>query len=217
MLKNLSASALALTLALSTPLAKAQDSSPALGTNGQYGVEVGLSTLGLTLAPTYAINDNITLRGLATFGSLSGDYDLDGNSVSSSISTQSFAVLADYYPTGTGFRLSGGLTSGGYQVTSDVNSITFDGTTFNAPLAITVKEKSAVAPTLSLGFNGNIGRVGFSADLGARVNTLEFSSTGQSALANEADYNNEVARINQEFEDTIRFLPYISFGATFRF
>ena len=98
---------------------------------------------------------NLTVEGI--------DYDV-------SASTGGVGVLGDYYPTGGGLRVSGGLfksnigSSGRATGTVDVGSGTYAG----VDLRTEVETERSIAPMVAVGYDGQIGAGwGLSADLGA--------------------------------------------------
>ena len=113
----------------------------------ELGFEVGFSLLGLQIAPKYDLSSlapGLHVRAPLTFGSLSySETDDNGTTIKGDFDTGSFSVLADYYPFWRGwFRLSGGLISGGYDLTTTTDQITDDsGNTVNADFSVKLAEK----------------------------------------------------------------------------
>ena len=91
--------------------------------------EVGLSTLGLYAAPVYEMNENIDMRVPLYFGSQNYKSTEGGATIDGKVISESVGVMLDYYPSGSGFRISGGLTTGGYKFDASTASLEFDGTT----------------------------------------------------------------------------------------
>ncbi len=197
-------------------------SSAQLGGNFEFGedvsIEIGVSALGIQLSPETRISDKARVRGLFSFGDLSADETVDGNSFSASISTQSFGAMLDYYPTGDNFRVSAGLISGGYEMTGSVDELTFDDTTYEEEFSLTLQERDTIAPVLGIGFANKSSRVAVFVEGGLRFNTFELTTTGQNALseADRATYEADLAEVNDDLEDA-GFLPFFALGASVSF
>ena len=91
--------------------------------------EAGLSTLALYAAPVYGINENIDIRLPLYFGSQNYKSTEGGTTIDRKVTSESVGVMLDYYPSGSGFCISGGLTAGGYNFDASTASLEFDGTT----------------------------------------------------------------------------------------
>ncbi len=199
-----------------SPLSTAQ-----LGGNFEFGedisIEVGVSALGLQVSPETRISDNARVRGLFTFGDVSETESVDGNSFSASISTESFGAMLDYYPSGDNFRISAGLVSGGYEITGNVDELTFDGTTYETDFSLTLQERDSIAPVLGLGYVRKSSQVSFFVEGGLRFNTLELTTTGQDALsaADRTAYEADLAEVNDDLDGD--FLPFFTLGASVSF
>jgi hypothetical protein len=163
--------ALAISIGLSAGPILAQDA-------GSYRVEAGVSTLGLYLAPTYQINDNWTVRAPLYLGQIKGEYEFEGNTVDGKAGVTNGTLMADYRPWANAIRLSGGLGVGGYQTSGMVTNIELDGVTYAGSSSFAVKQKSLIAPVVSIGVAKEF-RNGLTifADVGARVATYEASVT----------------------------------------
>lgn len=78
-----------------------------------FGVEAGLSTLGLYIAPKAEIAPQWQIRAPIYLGRISDSFDLDGNDINGRLTSNSIALMGDYALGGAGFRLSGGVSYGG--------------------------------------------------------------------------------------------------------
>ncbi len=187
--------------------------------SGDVGFEIGLSSNGLSIAPTYDfshIAPGLHARLPLTFGSLSyKDTDDSGNTIEGTFDTDTVGLFADYYPTGGGFRVSAGLVSGGYDLTASVNDITDEaGNTVAGPFSISLSEEDSIAPALTLGFSSTNPQFGGFIDFGARFNALEVSVGGTSGLSSsdQATIDNYINETNEDLSDALGFMPMISFG-----
>lgn len=185
-------------------------------------VGAGVSTLGIFVEPSMPVAPNIEARLPVYLGSYSDTFtDDDNNDFSVDAQVTAAHVMADYYLGSFGFRLSGGLSLGGYKLDADATTptITFDGTNYTGDFDFTVEQSNNVAPVLAIGIQREIAaNFGFTAEIGARITTLEVSATGQEVLStnNRDDFNADIAEINSDLED-IPAIPFISLGVTYRF
>ena len=60
--------------------------------------------------------------------------------------------MLDYYPSGSGFRISGGLTVGGYNFDASTASLEFDGTTYTSDFDLNIKQDKNIVPVIALGY-----------------------------------------------------------------
>ena len=59
--------------------------------------------------------------------------------------------MLDYYPSGSGFRISGGLIAGGYNFDASTASLEFDGTTSTSDFDLNIKQDNNIFPVIALG------------------------------------------------------------------
>lgn len=185
----------------------------------KYGLEAGISTLGLFVAPDVRVNEQLRVRTPLYFGGTSDVFDLDGNDVDGSVSVESLTVLADYYVGRAGLRVSGGLSFGGYRLNGDLTNPTLDGRTYNGNFNANIEQDRDIAPVIALGYQRSFGDSwGLMAEIGARVTSMTLSTTGQENLsvADRTDFNAEISDANDDLNE-LGIIPYISLGATFRF
>ena len=194
--------------------AQGQDATSARFVSTLTDMELGLGSLGLHVAPSFDLSEGLQIRPILTLGNFSTRQAVDDTHMDGELETHSLGLFVDYYPTGTGLRVSAGLTTGGYAFTSRVTSVTFEGTTYTGNLGFTLEEKNALAPSLSIGAKGGRGRVSGFFDVGVRLNTLVLSATGAETLSNQADFEEDVARINRDLDEDGPFLPSLAFGVS---
>lgn len=203
-------------IALLASTASAQDS------NLRFGL--GVSSMGGTLEGAYRFNQNWAVRGLIAGGiSANGTQSIDGVNYATSGQLGGFALLADYYTGGSGFRVSGGAFvsntnfSGSTTATNanpiEVGSFTANsGETVSAEIEFTRK----VSPMLTVGYDWNIGRTfTLSGEIGAiGMGGLNVSVDAPAIAANEVAA--EVNNINDELS-AFGVYPYVAITGTFRF
>ena len=187
----------------------------------------GLSILGATIEGTYQIEPDARIRGMFIGGISYSDSELDddGNTYAIDAEISAAALLVDFYPHGSGWRISGGvlfnvsdieaLGTGGPSEPFELNGTTYDG----GSVAAEVSFVNQVAPMVTTGYDyplnenwvlsGEIGAIytgGLNIDVTANRNAL------QAEIDNDADYED----IRSDARD-LTLLPYISVSVGFRF
>lgn len=211
--RKLGLATLASCLALTAGMAQAQD------LRSPFGFEAGVSTLGAFVAPKYSLSDKVTLRAPIYFGGYEGSFDDEGTTVEGEVSLLSFALVADYQPWANGLRLSGGVVSGGYEITSSSQtSVTLDGNDYNGSFDATFQQENKIAPVLSVGYAKTFGNgLTLSADVGAKIGKYDLTVTSSTDLgADQAAFDEDLAEVNREL-DQITATPFLSIGLGYRF
>jgi hypothetical protein len=184
-----------------------------------FGVEAGLSTLGFYIAPKADVAPQWQIRTPIYLGRISGTFDADGNDVRGRLTSNSAAVMADYKLGGAGFRLSGGVSYGGYKLTGSATTLTLEGNDYTGDFRATIKQKQEFAPVLAIGFARDLGsNWGLVAELGARITSFEVTTSGQDALApaDRAQFDADLAQVNSDLSD-IKVLPFLTLGVSYKF
>lgn len=207
----------------STPLlvfAMSAAATPALAEGTlDYSVETGLSTLGLFVAPTTAVGQNFNIRAPLYFGSFTGDVDYEGNTGAGELDVTSLHIMGDYHIGDSGFRLSGGVSIGGYNGTATYVNPTLDGTTYTTTITADFEQDNNVTPVAALGYTFMVNdRWGISAEAGVRVTSMDVTTTGQEnlGLLEQTEFNQDIQEINDDLDD-IPVIPFISLGAVIKF
>lgn len=189
---------------------------------GQTSVGVGLSTVGPKLELGYMYNTNIAFRGfLGVNMSQSTTETSDGVTYDVSGNLGGAGVLVDYYPTGSGFRLSGGLFSSNTSVSmnSTITAATdIGGTSYNAgTIDGKLEFNRKVSPMLAVGYDWQIGpKWSIAAELGAIANNGYKASAVAGGGIAQADLDREMQNVENDLNKT-KVFPYISVMATYRF
>jgi hypothetical protein len=182
--------------------------------------EAGLSTLGLYAAPVYEMNENIDIRVPLYFGSQNYKSTEVGTTIDGKVTSESVGVMLDYYPSGSGFRISGGLTAGGYNFDASTASLEFDGTTYTSDFDLNIKQDKNIVPVIALGYTRPVGQSGWQilAEAGARFTHLTATVSGQNALAaaDKDAFESDFDEFNNELSIN-KFIPFITIGASFSF
>lgn len=211
---RLGAAAIALALAAAPVVAREFRFEPE-----KAGVEMGLSTLGTYVAPTYALNSRVSLRAPFHFGDYEGEDSYDGNDLSYKFDLASSAIFVDYKPFEGKFRISAGLGFGGYEAGTTVTDPTLDGTTFPGTYDFKLEQKSDVTPMLAMGYVQPLGkRLSLVGELGGKITTYRVG-TDLDAISDpllRAEMAEEIAEINRDLKD-INVTPFATLGVAFRF
>ena len=67
------------------------------------------------------------------------------------VTSESVGVMLVYYPSGSGFRISGGLTAGGYNFDASTASLEFEGTTYTSDFELNIKQDNNIVPVIAPG------------------------------------------------------------------
>lgn len=182
--------------------------------------EVGLSTLGLYAAPVYEMNENIDMRVPLYFGSQNYKSTEGGATIDGKVTSESVGIMLDYFPSGSGFRISGGLTAGGYKFDASTDSLEFDGTTYTSDFDLNIKQDKNILPVIALGYTRPVGQSGWQimAEAGARFTHLTATLSGQNALAaaDQDAFETDFDEFNDELSKN-KFIPFITIGESFSF
>lgn len=194
--------------------------TPSLAEEGRkFGIETGLSTLGIYVAPTATHRDSLSFRVPIYLASVSRDFKYDGNDVSGDFTTNSIALMADYALGESGFRVSGGLAIGGYALEATISDPVLNERPYDGTFTATLEQANKVAPVISVGYTRKLGkRIGFMTEFGARISDMELSTTGQELLseADRLDFEEDIAEINSDLGG-LGFIPFITIGVTYTF
>jgi len=128
--------------------------------------------------------------------------------------------MFDYYPSGSGFRISSGLTSGGYNFNASTASLELDGTTYTRDFDLNIKQDKNIVPVIALGYTRPVGQSGWQilAEAGTRFTQLTATVSWQNAFAAayktvfEADFDDFNAELAKN-----KFILFITIGASFSF
>jgi hypothetical protein len=201
---------LALTLAL-----------PLAATAGDSGAVYGqVSTNGLGLGYATSVRDDWAVRGqFNSFKtSFSGDVgDFGANSkLTADINLQSIQLLADWYPTATGFRVSGGVIVNNNKVTiTGTGKVNNKDATVNGEL----KMSDSLSPYLGLGYSTrpkDAKGLGLNVDLGVLFQSPKVSLTANGTGLTQADIDTQLKTM-QDAADKLKIFPVLGLGVSYAF
>jgi hypothetical protein len=202
---------LAVTLSLSPLAATAGDSGAFYGQVGTNGLGVGYAA---------SVNNDWAVRGQfnaykMSFSGDVGDFGVNAN-LTADIKLQSFLLLADWYPTASGLRLSGGGVV-------NSNKVTLAGTGQVAGKVATVKGElkmsDSLSPYLGVGYANRPKEakgLGFNVDLGVMFQSPKTSLTATGSGITQADIDTQLQKM-QAAADKLKWLPVLGFGVSYGF
>lgn len=171
-------------------------------------IGAGLTSFGPVIEGSYAINDRFDARAQIIGGLSYSDadtVDLAGESylIDGTATLGGLALLGDFYPTASGWRVSGGL----FVSNTDLVA-TFTGPeTFDGEVVFT----NEIAPMIATGYKYDFTENwSLSGDLGLIISGIEVK-TGST----DPDVVAEVASINDDLSD-LPVLPYLSLTVGYR-
>lgn len=196
---------------------------------GQFAVSGKIGTLGLGAEVTAGIAPSINARlGISGF-SYSYAGTTDDIEYDYQLTLLSISGLVDWHPSGSGFRISGGLVLNQNEVTMEAEpsiSYTIGDTTYALSDVGTLEgtiDLNDAAPYLGLGWGDAVGarRWGFAVDLGVVFQgtpSLDLSANG--SLASEPTFMEDLEREEQDLQDDVdafKYYPVIAVGVSYRF
>lgn len=196
-------------------------------TTGDAAVGGGVSVFGPILETSYHIERNSRLRGIF-MGGLTYDTvetDNDGNSYDVDLELAAAAVLFDYYPDQSGWRVSGGVlidltdftatARGGDGSAFNINNAVFPGGNVMAEAHFA----NELSPMVTAGYDVDLGNSWIvSGELGAiYTGGLETDFTANTAALQGAIDNDEDFQAYRRDLEAVQVLPYVSVAVSFRF
>ncbi|MCW2396139.1 MULTISPECIES: hypothetical protein [unclassified Sphingobium] len=214
-------------LALSTATLLAV--SPAFAEDARYSVGVTAGTLGAGPEVGMRINDTFGVRASASFFDFSHDIDVNDLTYEGKLKLESYGAVADVYPFGGGFRLSGGFRIAKNRVSATATPtepVTIGDVTYTpseiGTLSGTIRAKD-FAPLLTVGYAGGLRRgIKFGVDAGAmfqgtpRVDALR--ATG--SLATNAAFQEQLLKEQADVNDEVnkyKVYPVLQFSLFYAF
>jgi len=201
----------------------------------QVGVTGSLGTTGIGAHVSVPLMPQLNAR----FGINALRYNYEGSTsdldYDFKLKLRTFDALLDYFPQGTGFRLTGGIVFNGNKIDAvgrptPGGTYTLNGRTYPAALAGTLDGRidfRNVAPYLGIGWDNAGAREkgwSFSSDLGVmlqgspRTSLTNIGCTAPAPVCAQlaADVAAENLRLNDEADD-FKAYPVLRFGARYRF
>ena len=193
--------------------------------NQNSSVSFGFSTFGARLEGAYRFLPDWRMRGAITGSNYLVSETYNGTEFNVDAGFNSLSVLADYYPTSSGWRLSGGIlvnNSSGHAIAtaSNTNKIEINGEKYTSgTVTVDAKFHIKVSPVVTTGYDYRFAKNWtLSGETGAvYTGGIDLKSTGgtadlQTAIDGSADFKNAKKKAS---EKTI--YPYISVSLSFSF
>lgn len=198
-------------------------------TVGETTVSTGVSTLGINIELAYQSNPSYRVRGaLMRFPDVDAfddSFDNGGTTYAYDAAIGGIAAFVDYYPSGAGWRVSGGLVlsqtefNGTAELTAGNIFTLDDGTVIDTGIAVleTTFEQQ-LAPIATVGYDYSYENWVFGAELGAiYIGGLDLDASSTNARL-QAEINDDADIISaREDGADVQFLPYVSFTIGTRF
>jgi hypothetical protein len=194
-------------------------------------------TNGIGLDYDVGLNRYLSVRVGYTGGSYNVDVDTSDAKYSGSIKPSMGEALLDWYPSGGGFHLTGGATSGNTRI--DVTGVpgpqgfTINGHTYTSADVSSVngyaKYSNSVAPYIGLGWGKSVGtheHLHFLFDIGAiyagKPKVTLNAVCGPAASVYEcafvqSDIQSERAKLQQDANNDAQWYPVVGLGLAYRF
>ena len=194
---------------------------------GDMSVGLGVSTFGGNLEASYTINEQFRVRGALMGGFSYEETESDPGEAAFEIDANlgGLAILADYYPTQSGWRVSGGLLFSNtefsaYAEASGSEPIDIDGTEYTSGSVTTKAEFSnKVSPMLTTGYDLHFAdNWTFSSEIGAvLIGGVDLSATAGGGIdQSEIDDSEDYQEARDDAGD-LKVYPYLSLGLAYRF
>lgn len=186
-------------------------------------------SLGIGPEVAYRFNSHAGLRGNAGFYSYSHNDDLDDLNYDADLKLESYGLMADWYPTGGGFRISAGVRSNDNHVElfgTPTTSVQIGNTTYTPAQVGTLTgtiETNSLAPALTLGYGGSF-RNGFTLgfELGVMfqgsptVENLKATGLLASNTTFQTNLRQEELNVESDAKD-FRYWPILQLHFLYRF
>jgi hypothetical protein len=195
---------------------------PAAAFAGDMGtVYTQLSTNGLGLGYAASVSEDFAVRGQInalpkqTFTGDVGDFGA-GNTMTVELNWNSAQLVGDWYPTSSGFRMSGGVVFNSSKLTLAGN-----GNVNNKPATVNaeIKMSEGIAPYAGIGYSTkpkDAKGFGFVFDLGVMFQNPKSTLTATGAGVTQADIDAQNKKV-QDAIDNLKVFPVFGIGLSYSF
>ena len=196
-------------------------------------VYVGAGLLGVQVGYAHAVTPSLNLRGdFLTLGNRDKTFNESGTAYQGKINWSRKALLADWFPMGSGFRFTAGATfndvkfdlfANGAGKIVDINGRKLS-LSANDSLNIQIKLPNTT-PYVGIGFGHKPGSKGwgFHSDFGASLGKFQVTETRTGGLVNggsmgvtQTDVDKELAEV-REGVAKLKLLPQLTLGVSYHF
>jgi hypothetical protein len=191
---------------------------------GESGtVYTQLSTNGLGLGYATSVNDDFAVRGQVNYlkQSFSGNVGDFGSAATLAvdINLSSVQLVADWYPTASGFRLTGGGVINNNKITVAGTGASF-GTASGQTVNGEIKLSDGISPYLGLGYSAkpkDAKGLGLNFDLGVMFQNPKVTLTSTGTVnASQTDIDAQIAKV-QDAVNNLKVMPVIGLGISYSF
>ncbi|MCH2038499.1 MAG: hypothetical protein MK137_07910 [Rickettsiales bacterium] len=202
--------------------------SVSLAKNFKSGIS--LSTLGPGVELSSRINDSFGIRGSLSYFSYDKSDTVEGINYDADLEMLNAGFLADWYPSKTGFRVTGGVFIGKNQVDLDANnisSITVGDDTYTTTEVNSLNGKvevNDIAPYVGVGWDSRFSknsRWNVGLDLGVKFHgSPEVSLSGVGSLVNTPEFQEDLQNEITQFEndiDSLQYYPVVGLNVSYIF
>lgn len=179
-----------------------------------------LSSNGLGLGYAASVSKDWAMRGQFnsykySFSGDVGDFGA-GSALTVDLKMESVPILADWYPSDGGFRLSGGVVFNNNKIT-----VAGTGQVNNKPATVNaeIKMSDTVSPYIGLGYSSrpkDAKGFGFVFDLGVMVQTPKATLSATGAGVVQSDIDAQQVKM-QESVDKLKNMPVLGLGISYSF
>lgn len=179
-----------------------------------------VSTNGLGIGYATSIGENWAARGQfnsyqRSFSGDVGDYGSNAR-LTADVNLSTLQLLADWYPTDSGLRLSGGVVVNNNKINVSGTGATV-GSSTNQTVSSEIKMSDGLSPYLGVGYSTKpkyAKGFGFNFDLGVMFQNPKATLTASGA--SQADIDAQLAKV-QDTIDKLKYMPVIGFGVSYSF
>lgn len=195
-----------------------------------YEIGGALTTLGAGIEVGKRINDRFGVRGALLYLPYDESDEIEGIEYEAELEFLNLGLLADWYPTQSGFRITGGLFIGNNEMdltANNISSVTVGDTVYTTSEVNSLNGKIEVndfAPYLGLGWDGVLtkdSRWNLGLDFGVKFHgSPEVSYTASGSLvttdAFQNDLDAEVAQVESDL-DSLQYYPVVGLNLKYIF
>lgn len=182
-----------------------------------FGVNVGATTLGFAVEPVWRLSNKFGVRALYGEGDASYDESSNGETYEGNVATTGAGIMADFYPTGKSFFVSGGAFQTDYSADFTATNVTVGGNTGDIDVRI-AQNNDGIVPYLGMGYDGRLGQHGtLSLSAGGIFGDgFNVTATDRSGNLTQAQVDAEIADIRSTAND-LNVIPFAKIAIGFRF
>lgn len=186
--------------------------------NRRFTFGAGLSLFGATLEAGYRVTPRFGLRVPVGMADVDFDTDIEGRSLSTRIDVRGAALVGDFYPSGSGLRLSAGVGHASYVLDGTAEDIAFEDTGITTGVDIRAENRRKIMPLAGIGYDLSVGRRGsLSLDAGIMLgNGFSLDASDPSGRVSRQEVDEEISEVRDAL-DGLDMIPVVNLRVAFRF